>query len=1042
MSVSVVAILAGAVVLTGLLAWFFFGPKRSRQAELADGMQIIKVTVKGGYSPDVIEVASGVPVRMLFDRQESGDCSSRVVFPDFKVNQTLPAFETTAVEFLPDTPGEYGFACGMSMLHGRLRVVGAAVPVEPREGRSAVALAAPAATLEHACPEDAAGPGQPVARATVAGGVQVVDITVRGGYSPDAVRVVPGLPVRLVFDRQEDSTCSGRLLVPDLGVDVALPAFHATTVTLPAMGEGAHEFTCGMGMLHGTLLVGESVRAPNPDVGPSSQVATAVVAGAGDSLGAAAAAESADAEERERNAEISDLRRRVILGAALTAPVLFAVMFVEFFAVTWMPELLMSRWFQLALISPVMFYTGWPIHKTGWLALSHRTADMNSLITLGTIAAFGYSLVVTLFPGALPADVQSVYYEAVGVIVTLILLGRLLETKAKAGTGEAIRTLIGLQPRTARVVRGGAESDVAIEDVVLGDVVVVRPGEKLPVDGEVVEGRSAVDESMVTGEPIPVTKSEGDTVIGATINQTGSFKYVATKVGADTMLAQIIKLVRQAQGSKAPIQRLADNVSSYFVPAVITLAIWTFVVWALVGPPPAFVFALVAAVSVLVIACPCALGLATPLSITVGTGKGATAGILIRSAEALETAHKLDTIVLDKTGTITKGTPALTDVLPAPGFTADEVLALVAAVEASSEHPLAAAIVAGARERDLPRAEALAFDSITGQGVRGLVGGLEVLVGNRRLLAGAGIDSGPLESDSQRLAADGKSPMLVAVDGLPAAVVGVADTIKDGSAAAVAALQARGIEVVMMTGDNRLTAAAIARQVGIGRVLAEVMPEHKAAEVRRLQEEGRVVGMVGDGINDAPALAQADVGSAIGTGTDVAIESSDITLISGALAGLVTAIDLSRATMRNIRQNLVFAFVYNGIGIPIAAGVLYPAFGLRLSPMIAAGAMAASSLSVVANANRLRSFKPAAIPDNVRVPATDPVVVVGRDQEKEQDMSENSPKVTDPVCGMSVDPNTAAASVEHEGVTYYFCGKGCAKSFRADPGKYATASAS
>ena len=1042
MNISEVATVGGALVLTGLMAWYFFGPKKSRQAELADGVQIIKVTVKGGYSPDVIQVVSGVPVQLLFDRQESGDCSSRVVFPDFKVNQVLPAFETTTVEFLPEEPGEYEFACGMSMLHGRLRVVGEAASLQEGGTGLAVALVASAATGEHSCPEDAAGPGQPVARAAVTGDVQVVGVTVRGGYNPDVVRVMPGVPVRLVFDRQEDVGCSERLLVPDLGVDVALPAFERTTVEFSAIEEGAHEFTCGMGMLRGTILVGESARVPDPDVGPDSQVVTAVVARGGDPLGAAAAAEAADGEERERNAEISDLTRRVILGAVLTAPVLFAVMLTEFFAVTWMPEVLMNRWFQLALISPVMFYTGWPIHKTGWLALSHRTADMNSLITLGTIAAFGYSVVVTFIPGVLPADVREVYFEADGVIVTLILLGRLLETKAKAGTGEAIRTLIGLQPRTARVVRDGVESEVAIEDVALGDVVVVRPGEKLPVDGEVIEGRSPVDESMVTGEPIPVVKTPGDTVIGATINQTGSFKYVATKIGADTMLAQIIKLVRQAQGSKAPIQRLADQVSGYFVPAVITLAIWTFVVWALVGPPPAFVFALVAAVSVLVIACPCALGLATPLSITVGTGKGATAGILIRSAEALETAHKLDTIVLDKTGTITKGTPALTDVLPAPGFTADEVLAMVAAVEASSEHPLATAIVAGARERNLTLVEATAFDSITGQGVRALVAGQEVLVGNRRLLTGAGIDPGPLESDSQRLAADGKSPMLVAVDGRPAAVVGVADTIKDGSAAAVAALHARGIEVVMMTGDNRVTAAAIAREVGIGRVLAEVMPEHKAAEVRRLQEEGRVVGMVGDGINDAPALAQADVGSAIGTGTDVAIESSDITLISGALSGLVTAIDLSRATMRNIRQNLVFAFVYNGIGIPIAAGVLYPAFGLRLSPMIAAGAMAASSLSVVANANRLRGFKPAALPDNVRVPATDPVVAVGRDQEKEHDMSEESPQVTDPVCGMSVDPATAAASVEHEGATYYFCGKGCAKSFSADPGKYTNAAVS
>ena len=925
MSVSEIAVLGGALILSGLMGWYFFGPKKSRHAELADGVQVIKVTVKGGYSPDVIQVVPGVPVRLLFDRQESGDCSSRVVFADFKVNQTLPAFETTAVEFTPEVPGEYEFACGMSMLHGKLRVVGAAAG--SFKSTSGAAQAAPVATQVNG------GDGD----------VPAVAVVSRGGRQP------------------------------------------------------------------GTGATPQSTDADT------------------------------DVEERERTAEIADLSRRVILGAVLTAPVLFAVMLVEFFAVLWMPEVLMDRWVQQALITPVMLYTGWPIHRAGWLALSHRTADMNSLITLGTIAAFGYSVVVTSFPGALPADVQQVYYEAVGVIITLILLGRLLETKAKAGTGEAIRTLIGLQPRTARVVREGVELEVAIGDVALGDIVVVRPGEKLPVDGEVVEGRSPVDESMVTGEPIPVTKASGDMVIGATINQTGSFKYVATKIGADTMLAQIIKLVRQAQGSKAPIQRLADQVSGYFVPAVIVLAIWTFVVWALVGPPPAFIFALVAAVSVLIIACPCALGLATPLSITVGTGKGATAGILIRSAEALESAHKLDTIVLDKTGTITKGTPALTDVLPAPGFSADEVLAKVAAVEVSSEHPLAAAIVAGARERNLLLAEVTAFDSITGQGVRGLVGGIEVLVGNRRLLAGANIDPGPLEADFERLAVDGKSPMLVAIDGLPAAVVGVADTIKDGSAAAVAALQARGIEVVMMTGDNRATAAAIARQVGIGRVLAEVMPEHKAAEVRRLQEQGRVVGMVGDGINDAPALAQADVGSAIGTGTDVAIESSDITLISGALSGLVTAIDLSRATMRNIRQNLVFAVVYNGLGIPIAAGVLYPAFGLRLSPMIAAGAMAASSLSVVANANRLRGFKPTAVSDNVQVPPTDPVVQVGRDQEQEHDMSEESQKVIDPVCGMQVDPAAAAASIEHEDRTFHFCGKGCAKSFTAAPGKYTNA---
>jgi Cu+-exporting ATPase len=548
---------------------------------------------------------------------------------------------------------------------------------------------------------------------------------------------------------------------------------------------------------------------------------------------------------------------------------------------------------------------------------------------------------------------------------------------------------------------------------------------------------------MVTGEPIPVVKRVGDTVIGATINQTGALRYTATKVGADTMLAQIIKLVREAQGSKAPIQRLADKVSGYFVPAVIAIAIWVFVVWYLAGPPPAALYALVAAVSVLVIACPCALGLATPLSITVGTGKGATNGILIRSAEALETAHKLTTVVLDKTGTITAGAPALTDVRPAPVFDPDDLLRLVAAAERDSEHPLAAAIVAGARRLGGPLPAAATFDSVTGQGVRARVEGSEVLVGNERLLVAAGVDPARLRTDRDALAGEGKTPMLVAVDGVPAGVIAVADPVKEGSAAAIADLAARGIDVVMMTGDNRATAAAIARQVGIRRVVAEVLPEHKAREVKRLQAEGRVVGMVGDGINDAPALAQADVGSAIGTGTDVAIESSDITLISGHLGGLVTAIDLSRATMRNIRQNLWFAFGYNAIGIPLAAGALYPAFGLLLSPMIAAVAMAMSSLSVVSNANRLRRFTPRPPAGAPRTPATDPVVELGSDHLEERSMhhdhehhDHSAATTVDPVCGMSVDPAHAAATREHDGTTFFFCSAGCAAAFDADPHRY------
>ena len=847
-----------AAIMTASLSWYFFGPKRSQHAQLLGGAQEVQVVVKGGYSPDVIRVQQGVPLRLIFDRQESGDCTSRVVFADFGVNRALPAFARTTIELTPDDVGTFGFACGMNMVHGTLIV-------------------------EPAVSENGNG----------------------GSKTHDPV----------------------------------------------------------------TAAVAAVTTEPTVDARESSN-----------------ALEAQDTEAKERKEEIADLVRRVLVGAVLTAPVAIAVMAHDIFDAMWVPDALMERWVQLALITPVMLFAGWPIHKTGWLILSRRSADMNTLITLGTTAAFGYSVVATVAPDVLPEDVREVYFEAVGVIITLIMLGRMIEARAKAGTGDAIRKLIGLQARTARVLRNGAELEIPVEEVAVGDVVLVRPGEKIPVDGEVTEGASAVDESMVTGEPIPATKRPGDTVIGATINQTGAFKYRATRVGSDTMLAQIVHLVEQAQASRAPIQRLADLVSSYFVPAVMFIAIWTFVAWFLVGPDPAGTFALVSAVAVLIIACPCALGLATPLSIMVGTGKGATSGILIRSAEALETAHKLDTVILDKTGTITKGAPALTDVVTIGSIGENEVLRLVASAERSSEHPLGVAIVAGATERGLQVADPTAFDSITGQGIRATVDGHEVLVGNHRLLAGADIDPAELaslEAHSERLSSDGKTPILVSVAGRACGVVAVADTLKDDSIVAVAALHDLGIEVVMITGDNRRTAAAIARQVGIRRVLAEVLPEHKAAEVRRLQGEGRIVGMVGDGINDAPALAQADVGSAIGTGTDVAIESSDITLVSGALSGLVTAIRLSRATMRNIRQNLFLAFVYNAVGIPIAAGALYPFVGMRLSPMIAAGAMALSSLSVVGNANRLRRFHPTPLPIGTSFVPTDmePVVEVGADLE-------------------------------------------------------------
>ncbi|MFF7642937.1 heavy metal translocating P-type ATPase [Streptomyces canus] len=894
--------------------------------------------------------------------------------------------------------------------------------------------------------------------ARLEGGVQRVEVTVRGGYSPDVIRVRQGVPVELVFDRQESGECTSRVVFPDLRVSAGLPAYARTTVRVSPEQAGSFGFACGMNMIHGTLLV-------EPGTGPDTTAVTldggrATAAAGGASVptggvpgGQGTAAEAETAEVAERRAEIADLSRRVAAGAVLTLPVLFAVMAHELFGADWAPGWLLNHWLQLALITPVMFYTGGPIHSTGWLTLKHRGADMNSLITLGTSAAYCYSLLVTLAPSLLPADVREVYFEAVGVILTLILLGRLLEARAKAGTGEAIRALLGLQARTARVVRDGTETEMPVEDVAVGDEVVIRPGEKVPVDADVMSGSSAVDESMVTGEPMPVTKRAGDTVIGATVNTTGSLRVRAAKVGADTMLAQIVRLVQQAQASKAPIQRLADAVSAYFVPAVIAIAIAAFALWYTLGPAPALTLALVSSVAVLIIACPCALGLATPLSIMVGTGKGAQAGMLVRSAEALESAHKLDTVVLDKTGTVTAGMPVLTDVRPATGFDEAGLLSLVASAESDSEHPLAAAILASVRDRKLTVPAASGFDSLTGKGVQATVNGRAVLVGSARLLADADIDTTGLAPDTAGFSAEGKTPVLASDDGRAAGVLAVADTVKDDSVSAIAALHRLGIAVVLLTGDNARTAAAIAAQVGVHRVLAEVLPEHKADEIRRLQGEGSTVGMVGDGINDAPALAAADVGLAIGTGTDVAIEAADITLISGSLTGVVTAIRLSRATMRNIRQNLFFALIYNAVGIPLAAGALYPIWGVRLSPIIAAAAMALSSLSVVANANRLRRWRTAPLPpaplsaveprietptDHAPPRATTPETEASSHRHNHHHQHESTTTVTDPVCGMQIDPEAAAERHVMDAEWYYFCSAGCAATFCADPDRYRT----
>jgi Cu+-exporting ATPase len=668
-----------------------------------------------------------------------------------------------------------------------------------------------------------------------------------------------------------------------------------------------------------------------------------------------------DREKAAREAEYRKLKKKLMTGVLLVIPV-FILAYWRALGLFHLYNLGREVNFYLQLIfqTPIQFWVGWQFYVGAWKTAKHKSADMNTLIAVGTSAAYLYSVLATFFPGLFSAQglMAEVYFDTAGAIIILILLGRLLEARAKGQTSEAIKKLIGLQAKTARVIRDSHEMDIPVEDVAIGDLVIVRPGEKVPVDGLIKEGRSSVDESMITGESIPVEKNPGDQVIGATINKTGSFKFEATKVGKDTMLSQIIKMVEEAQGSKPPIARLADIIASYFVPAVIGIAIVTFIIWYFFGPTPALTYAVLNFVAVLIIACPCALGLATPTSIMVGTGKGAESGVLIRGGEALETAHKLSAIVMDKTGTLTKGEPSVTDVVEHNDFRREEILRYAASAEKGSEHPLGEAIVNKARDENLPLIDPKNFNAIAGHGIEATIDGKLLLMGNEKLMRDREIPLNRLLKKAEELSNQGKTPMFVVLDQRPAGIIAVADTLKENSREAVEALHKMGIEVAMITGDNRRTAEAIARQIGIDRVLSEVLPEVKAEEVKKLQAEGKKVAMVGDGINDAPALAQADVGIAIGTGTDVAMESADITLISGDLRGVVTAIALSRATIRNIKQNLFWAFAYNTILIPVAAGILFPFFGILLNPIFAAGAMGLSSVTVVSNALRLRRFKP------------------------------------------------------------------------------------
>lgn len=934
-------------------------------------------------------------------------------------------------------------------------------------------------------------------RAPLRDGVQEAVVEVKGGYNPAVIEAEAGMPLRLIFDRKEDGECSSHVVFSDFGVDLALPAFRTTTLTLHPDQPGEYPFACGMNMLHGTLRI---LPGKHASVGAAAGSAETGVQCA--QKGAVQTSGSGDSgKSRGSESGIRALITRLIVAAVCTIPVFGSTMLMLY------P---MPNWLQFLLMLPIVGYAALPIFRSGFAAIAHRSPEMNALVSLGALAAFAYSCVVTFAPNVLPENAREPYFEAVGVVVTLMLVGQLLEARARKGTGEAMRALAGLQPKTARVVRDGKETSIAIDDVRVGDIIAIRPGEQLPVDGIVISGSSTVDESMITGEAMPVAKTEGSEVTGVTINGGGSLRYRATKVGKDTVLAQIIGMVAAAQSSKAPVQRLADRISGVFVPIVVLVAVWSCALWFAFGPEPRVTHALVAAVSVLLIACPCALGLATPLSVTVSTGRAARMGVLVRSAEALETCGKVNAVVLDKTGTITAGKPTLTDVLPLGVWhrRPDDLLTIVAAAERDSEHPLAAAIVAAAAEKaDVADVAELAqttdFQAIAGRGVTARVTfrGLPhtVAVGNTDLIDDLDVNMPDVTSDTseiasetihdtnldaiiadmERLSQQGKTPILAAIDGHLAGIVAVADVPKADSRQAIELLRKRGVEAVMLTGDNPTTARAIASQVGIDErhVIAGVRPERKADEIAKLQSQGYTVAMVGDGINDAPALARANVGFAIGTGTDVAIQSADVTLMGGSLMGLVHALDLTHAAMRNIAQNLGFALGYNSIGIAIAAGVLYPFTGTLLNPMIAGAAMAFSSLCVVTNASRLRLFDPdaeAAKNKTYRVRKPNPSKNNGNQRSRKgtimglfsdhkakkeaenmgsmgaghccgghdghgmaSNMGDSAANVAkDPVCGMSVDPATAAATREYGGVTYYFCNPGCADKFAQNPAAY------
>jgi Cu+-exporting ATPase len=911
--------MAGFVALVGVNLFFFGGKKKGRVAEQKGAYQEVRVRVQGGYHPSRVRVRAGVPVRMVFDRREKDPCTEKVVVDALGVSADLPAFKKTVMKFTPEHPGNYDISCQMGVVHGRLVVEkGASAPSGPGGGVSA----------------------EPAERR--------ISLRIRGMHCAScvvnvetALKEVPGVvaaSVNLPLEKAVVTVKEGELRVADLMKAVEEAGYEAVPESESASGE----------------------------------------------------ASPLKAREREEQGAARDLLLRLVTAAIFSSLVVIGSLPDMLHGrVSWRIEWLHSPVTQFLLTLPVQFWAGLPFLRGMMAAFARRWADMNTLIGVGTMSAFLYSAVVTFAPSVIPQELRHVYYDGAGVIITLILLGRYLEARAKKHSGAALRKLMSLQPGTARRLSEDREEDVPIQEVHPGDVLVVRPGERIPTDGEVVEGWSAVDESLVTGEFAPVDKTVGDKVIGGTLNQSGALVIRATRVGKETLLAHIIRTVEMAQASRAPIQRLVDIVAGYFVPVVINIAIIAFIAWSMWGPPPRFNYALVTFVSVLIIACPCALGLATPISILVGTGKGAELGILIRDAEALEIAHKVRVIVFDKTGTLTEGKPRVAAVVALPprdggdgmGVTENEVLRLCASAERRSEHPLARAIVKYAEDRALRLLDPRDFQAFPGKGIQATVDGHLVWVGSAEFLREQGASPEVLQKSVEALYEDGMTVIFVAASrwgpevSAPVTIgaIGISDTLKAGAKEAVAALQKMGLKIVMLTGDHRRTALAIARQLGIDEVLAEVLPDQKTEAIRALQlpagghlfsqvadrsARGTIVAMVGDGINDAPALAQADLGIAMGTGADIAMETAGMTLVQGDLRKVPIALALSRATIGNIRQNLFWAFIYNVLGIPLAAGAFYPIVGRLLNPMVAALAMAMSSVSVVANANRLRFFQP------------------------------------------------------------------------------------